>query len=609
MDMRNLNRPVAVLLLLVLAAFCPCPTLADSEAAPCEGLLPEQSWTRVDTEHFRIEGGVTPNVLRSLAVDLEHLRDLLVQLAPSIERRSESTVLFQVFPGVSALEPYWPVTVPPGDPGFLLKTENGALAALGAEKEIRVARQTAFRQYLHHLLTSGDRPTPLWLRYGLVEMYTTFEVRDGVLELGRLSHTFGMKTFGLKRDWLPLEQVTAWTELPENRDHFIAESFIFLHYLMVGQPEDRRTKLPELVRALLDGANAEEAFRSVYGVELELLNAQMLEYLEGRRFSHLERPVEPWTGSVSETPMPDQAVLTDLGHLLLHARETEVSRAETHYQCALELAPEHGPAWRGLGRIAELREDDEAARSHYRKALEEDPLDARTLERLGNVLLRSVPRRPTTDEETQKVQEARAAFLQSLEIEPHRAETWADLGRASLLLRDTRQEAVDELTRAAELLPDRPDVVSNLLLAHAQVGDRDEVEALYERLLEMDAEPGTLARAQEVRYQLDFQLADALVKSDRPDDAVALYAQILTGTRNPQLATLAAERLELMARAETYNQFVELYQEASQLLDSPDPEARADAAPVVEALEAMARPGLQLRAVRALQERLEGEVP
>lgn len=584
--------------------------VAEPVTGSCEDFLQGETWTRVESEHFRIQGEVDAEVLESLAIDLERLRSILTQLAPSIDRSSEPRVRFQVFAGLAALQRYWPTGIAPGDPGFLLKAEDEALGAVGFENEIRVARQTALRQYLHHLLTSGDRRMPLWLRYGLVELYSTFVVRDGVVELGR----FGPQALWRIPRRLSVEALTSRREIGSTSaggvgDQFIGHSFFLFHYLMVGQPEERRAKLPELVRALLDGADAAEAFHSVYGIELSTLTAQLIAYREQEGFSHLERPAEPWTGAVTPSPMSVTEVRTDLGRLLLYGRSEEPDLAEIHFRCAVQADPSHGPAWRGLGRVAELQEDDGAALSHYRRALELMPDDVLTLGRWGNLLLGSVSGRPGTEEETAQVRDARETFLKILEIEPGRADTWADLGRASLLLRETRQEAVDELTRAAELLPDREDVVSNLLLAHAQLGHRDDVEALYDRLLKMDAEPQTLARAREVRYQLDFQLADAMVKNDRFDDAVALYAQILTGTRNPQLAENAEARLKLLARAERYNQFVELYQEAVQILESSEPTAHAEAVPVVEALEEMARPGLQLRMVRALQEQLEGGAP
>lgn len=127
------------------------------------------------------------------------------------------------------------------------------------------------------------------------------------------------------------------------------------------------------------------------------------------------------------------------------------------------------------------------------------------------------------------------------------------------------------------------------------------METVWERMTAEGAGEGILARGREIRLKLDYLEADRLILRQQEDDAAFLLARIKTETRDPALRQQAEKRLALLGRVEEYNRFAELYTEASRLLEEVGSEA---ARSLVDELRALAHPGLQTRAVEALEDRL-----
>lgn len=611
MSMKNLA-PVLPLLLALLAGAAPVRAQSgDACAIPAA----DGAWARVETDHFTLYGDAGAPVLQRLAADLEMLRSVLTEWAPSVARLPAVPVTFVAIQGTERFAAYRPRDGRGGlfgdAPGYLVAGPRGVYAALQVTGDLREARRLVYRQYILHLLAADRVPVPLWLRYGLAGVYGSMERVDGAIELGDLMGSAYVGLRAVEEHWIPLERLTALEEISgDQRELFALEAGLLLQYLIADW--GHRPELTSFLRRLEPGVSAAPALREELGVDPEALSATLRGEVEDRVGRRFRRAASGATGeeATRQRTVPRGEALAVLGELLLATAEP--GRALEHFRCATTAEPGHARAWRGLGRAAQLSGDADTAVAAYRKAVELDPGDARAWYLLGDLELSSLAGRPRDEAERERLAGARRALAKSVELDPGDGEAWARLGYASILGQETREAAAEELTRAVELLPGRTDVVANLLLAQGQLGRRDQVLALYGRLVEMGAEPATLVRSREVRYQLDFLEADRRVKDDRPEDAVAVYAEILARSANPRLVEDARQRLELLAAVEQHNRFAALYQQVAKLVDSGEPDARVEAAPLLEELLALARPGLQTEAAAALAasaERIPGTSP
>ena len=111
----------------------------------------------------------------------------------------------------------------------------------------------------------------------------------------------------------------------------------------------------------------------------------------------------------------------------------------------------------------------------------------------------------------------------------------------------------------------------------------------------------TLARAREVLLTMDYRDAARLVRQDRLDDAIAVFARIQAESTNPALQQQVAAQLEKLESTAQTLRFGALYRKFTNLLADRQFD-RAGA--VLRELDALAQPGRQREEVEKLGKRL-----
>jgi tetratricopeptide (TPR) repeat protein len=377
---------------------------------------------------------------------------------------------------------------------------------------------------------------------------------------------------------------------------------------MSGDDAHRR-RVGDYIRRVQRGEDPVAAFRAAFATDLAEFDRSLARYVRGESFTFLRVPVEPRAGHALEArALTPAETAFHLGDLLLRLGPSHRQAAGARLRRAVELDPAHGPAWSALGRLAEESGDDAAALASYEKAAALAPGDFMTQLRYGRTRLRSLGGRRATDEVGgAAVAAAQAAFERAAALRPEAGVAWAGLGQAGVLANQPSPEAVAALEKALELLPPgRTDVLYNLLLARARLGDAAGVDRAAAELRAAGAGDDLLSRAREVRLQLALQEAHRLATSDRVDDAVAVLAVVRAETASPALAEQAGALLETLTKAEAHNRFAERYMEAVRLYHAGQLEA---AAAIVAEMRGEAKPGRQTETLLALAERIAGERP
>lgn len=619
-------RAVSIVLLAAVLAFS-TSGLEGAQQDPSPGPTPAGPWLRVESEHFTLFGDRPGEELVQTAVELERLRSTLSLLAPGSRLDPYLPARLYLFRSGTSFAPFRLAGAGWMDAGYLLETEEASYGALVGGRPSYLI----LRQYVRDFLARQLPGLPAWLRTGFAEYYGTFEADDTEARVGLPSRRH-LEVLSRQAELIPTPELVAMeapgveeTAAPTGFDPaaegpvaagnedifasfgpptpFESQSWAAVHYLMGGDEAHRR-RLGDYIRRAVAGEDPLAAFRAAFDTEPEAFDLTLAEYVRGTTFSYLRVPVEPRAARpLAAEPMTPADVAFHLGDLLLHLGPSHRDGARQRLRRAVELDPGHGRAWAGLAWLLEGA-GDEAALEAYEKAVALLPDDAPTQVRYGQAKLRSLGGRRAADEAGQAaVAAAKEAFRRATELRPGSGEAWAGLGQAGVLAAEPDPEAVAALERAVEHLPPgRTDVLFNLLLARARLGDAAGVDRAIADLRAAGAEDSLLVRAREVRLQLTLQEAHRLATNDRIDDAVALLAVVRAESTNPAVAEQAAALFDKLERAERHNRFAESYTEAVRQYHAGELEAAAAA---VETMLGEAAPGRQVSTLEDLRERIE----
>ena len=237
-----------------------------------------------------------------------------------------------------------------------------------------------------------------------------------------------------------------------------------------------------LQRAAPDRARqqeAAEAFRAALAEDSGVVLAQSaLCATEARRFEYWND-----TGAHARArlacarvedadPMPAEAALA-LGNLdRVDGRFTEALR---RFRLAAGDPASAALAVVGLGKVSAARGQRDRARSHFQAALDVAPDDAQVRAEVGFQAYRDG-----------RLEDATASYRRALELAPDNAGYWNTYGFL-WLLQGNAAEAARAFERSIAIEPSA-DVLANFATLRGQAGEHDAALALYRRALELDPE-------------------------------------------------------------------------------------------------------------------------
>ena len=582
---------------LLLSIFIAAAALADP--------VQESPWVEVRTENFVLLSDGDESYARYLVEGLEKLRRALSQIAPGAVARIRKDPRIFVFRERETFQRF----VPPGSLGpqgamsYLLPHPDRYYAGLIGQPSLQ-AQIVLHKQYVHQLLQDNHPELPEWFLHGFAEFYGSFEIRGREAHIGRPieGHLFTLN----QPHALPIslsmlrEGREAYDRRVQDRQHFVPQAWIAVHYLLSSSPE-RYQQTVSFMRRIALGKTPDEAFREAFGKDDAFLEAEIRAYVKSPQFQYLVVGLPAEEVNLTSRALAPHEVQAALGDLLAHLGPAHRGDAESRLRRALSLEAGYGPAWYSLGFLARQAGDHAAAAESLAKAVRLSPEDPASQYAYGDSLLRLLGGgRPQEEAQLARLEAATAALRRATGLQEGSADAWNRLGFALGLAPEASQEAVQALSKALKLAPGRTDIVFNLLLAHARLGDAVRVEDMWQALSSLGADESTLSRAREVRLQLRFNQANQLIRDSRFADAAGLFAQVRSETSNPELARLAAERFERVSAVAQYNRFAELYQGARVALSEGREE---DAGKILEELLEIARPGLQEEVARELARR------
>jgi len=563
--------------ILTSAILAVAVSMLPARPAGCsESRLPKKTdrWIEVRTANFTLFSNANEKMTKRAGANLEQLRAVLRTLFGGMEFSSPVPTHIFVFDHPKSFAPYglfYDGKAKELGGYFSAGPLSNNVAIVGNQYSTDVS-STIYHEYLHYLLRTNQAELPLWLNEGLAELYSTFDVEDGLASIGYPipTHLGWLRNNTL----IPLAELIAIDhDSPEyNEGHrrgvFYAQSWALTHMMIMepGEGPNRASAYADLLRHGVDG---DEAFQEALGGSYTEIEKELNRYVRGRKFSYSTVPVDiKIADSATVTEMSRPEVLTQLGNLLIGLGPDRADFAAEHFEAALLADPEYGPAMTGLGRLDELAGHDGSALARYERAAELASDHFLTQFLLGRALYTQFAGSSSPEDTAALASGARAALQRAVALRPSFAEAWAMLGTTYTFDDHPAEIGVDALEQAFGLLPERGDIGYNLVLLHVRRDERDEALEIVERMRAARVEESFILAAAELTLELEMRRADKLLSEGRVDEATAVLEGVGEVTTDPLRRQQVSDEIQRLRDSAATGAFNEKYDLAVQLINA-----------------------------------------
>ena len=542
----------------------------------------KERWTTLDLDGFVIVSNAPELETMRVAENLQQMRAAMVKIS---RLRVDAPIQTKIYVlHHESFVPYPELLLGKNArqvAGFFFNHPDGNYIMVDA-KAMDQSTRIIDHELTHCFVRNTSPSVPLWFDEGLAEFYSTFTSSGSKVRIGMpiAEHLNWLENFKL----LPLPQLFAVTTTSPDynegvrQGRFYAQSWLLVHYLMVGAPE-RKGQLDRFVSELEGGKAIDPAFREAFGAEYAVLEKELEVYLHRVVHSGVEYALDELQVSAPGKPqtMPKGEILFQLGDLLLHAtpRGEDSSRASgqalpAHMQDAvrflrasLQADPKRAATEADLGYFEELQRSDAEADRHYAAAVELGGNDYLPYLLAGEHQMRrmfamSKERGGLFDAD---LKTARNLFARAVQLNPASARAYAGLGATYLNERNV-VPGIAALEKSWAMSPTDYNVAVELALLYARHGDRERAVDLIERVVSKSDDPQMLKMARENLLLADLQRADDLRLAGKRDEALALIRSVRDQTSDADLKRRLDEQLRKVDAQNARNLEIARYNEA-----------------------------------------------
>lgn len=436
--------------------------------------LAADKWLSIRSKNFMLVGTASESEIRRVGRTLEDFRTALAMMFPKMDQSSTVPVTVLVFKNDESLKPYKPLYQ--GQP-------SNALAFFQPGEDINYIAVTpvigspniVLHEYVHFLLRENVGGLPLWITEGFAECYSTFEMgnRANEFSIGRAPEQH-VAMLNQTPQFIPLKRLLSIQQnSPEYNEAskqgmFYAESWAFVHYLILGAEGKRRTQFVQLLTALTKGAPFEDSFGEAFQTDYGTLEDEVREYVRKRtnwpnmKVTSREN-LQIDVRSMTTTTLSEGESEFYLGDLLLHLNRP--ADAESHLTAAISKSPTLSSAQTSLALLRVRQKKYDEALALLKKAAESDSKNpminyyyAYGLERADADALANANAGPPERYETM-----RTYAKKSMESAPRFVEAYALFARINLNSGEHLDESEAALKKAISIAPGRDDL--KMLLA------------------------------------------------------------------------------------------------------------------------------------------------
>ena len=471
-------------------------------AAPAQA---KDKWINLTTKNFNIISNADEGGTRKLALKLEQFHYVFSKLfhLPAV-RPIPTTVM--VFKNDGSFKPYKPLYngKPANLAGYFQPSQDENLIAIDISANEQRPLSVIFHEYTHLVTSETRREWPLWLKEGLAEVYSSFEVEDNKVTLGNpISH----HVFLLRDNkFIPLQNLfsarhdSAIYNEREKQGIFYAESWALCHYLMFGDKNVRRPQMVEFVNLIEQGVDADRAFKQAFKAETSEIEKQLRHYVGNSQYTINVHTLASTEGEkeIAVRPISEGEAQSYLGNLL--ARTNRMDEAEVLFKQAVAAEPDLARPYEGLGFVAMRRNNYTDALEHFKQAATRGSKNHLAHYYYAQALQRQAVGGITPTLAQTISEELRA----SIKLMPGFAYSHAALGFLSLATGQNYKEGAESLKTAIRLEPQNKHFLLNLAQLQARMQDYAAAKKTLEPLLAADADPALKGPAESTMKMIEY---------------------------------------------------------------------------------------------------------
>jgi tetratricopeptide (TPR) repeat protein len=432
----------------------------------------KDKWINLTTSNFNIISNADEGGTRKLAMKLEQFHFVFSKIFNlPLERPIKTTVM--VFKNESSFNPYKPLNngKPANVAGYFQGGEDENLIVMDISANQERPMSVIYHEYSHLLTSNTPRDWPLWLKEGLAELYSSFEVFNGIPLLGApISRHVGMlrqKTLIPLRDLLSVGRGSSLYNERDRQGIFYAESWALCHYMMIGDSNAREAQMVDYTALINQGVDGEQAFAQAFKSSTEQVEKLLKNYIGRNTYTANTYKLPSIEGEkeLSMNPMSEAEVQYYLGNVL--ARTNRIDEAEVLLKRAVEMDPQLAGPYEGLGFVAIRRNRFVEALEHFKQAVTRGSKNHLAHYYYAEMMLRQVigSVRPPVS------RQMAVALRTSIKLMPGFAFAHFALANLAVMTGEGLKEGIDAATTAIKLEPQNKRFA--LALAQLQMQTQD----------------------------------------------------------------------------------------------------------------------------------------
>ncbi len=325
----------------------------------------EQKWLRLESEHFELYSSAGERTARETLRNFEQVRGFFREAIPNAT--PDSKVYLVEFSSEKEYTPY--------------RMNDFAIAyyRAGADRDYIVmgrpgpdAFPVAVHEYAHLVVRHLGFNFPPWLNEGLAELYSTLKPQGDRILIG--TPIAGRLQAMSHERWVELQTIveadhdSPYYNEKARAGHLYNEGWALVH--MLALTKEYRPKFPQVLAALADGGESQEALERVYGKPLWQIDKELQAYIHSSYFNGALVSAK-LDKSKDSTPV-ESAKDYDVNLVLTQLTEGRGKESETgaRYTKLTQDQPERPEAWSALGYIEWRQGHLDESRANFAKAFE-----------------------------------------------------------------------------------------------------------------------------------------------------------------------------------------------------------------------------------------------